>query len=373
MPPVYLPFMGGLEVLSSQILAELRARGHDVAVVTSMGEGDLPSDDVIDGISVRRCDVHRAIRNRDGVAILRAQSDTWRAVNQFRPDVIHAHDAPPMLWMYTRLNRDRPRPPIVMTLHNVMTRQYEENRQGMPGLLTLLREVEWLTGVSEDVVADARSLDPSVEGRISMIRNGVVTPPLAPVPVPDGPPAFLAIGRLVRQKAFHRAIDAIAALAPKHPDIRLTIVGVGALRDALEGQAAELGVAEHVHFAGEVAHDDIPALLSRHIALVMPSRFEGLPLVALEAAWMGRPVVGTAAPGLALAVVEGETGILVDRADRGALAAAMEELVLDRDLARRLGAGARRLAESEWSLAACVDGYEAIYERLVRGHPGADW
>jgi glycogen(starch) synthase len=254
-----------------------------------------------------------------------------------------------------------------MTLHNVMSRQYDDNRHGMPGLLTLVREVDWLTGVSEDVVDDAATLDPSVAGRITLIRNGVAEPALTPVPVPDGPPAFLAIGRLVRQKGFHRAIEAVAMLMPRLPDASLTIVGVGALRTGLEQLAADLGVADHVHFAGAVDHDDIPRLLSDHIALVMPSRYEGLPLVALEAAWMGRPVVGTQAPGLALAVVQDETGVLVDHRDRSALARAMEDLALDRDRARRLGAGARRLAEQEWSLPACVDAYEAVYRRLGTG------
>jgi glycosyltransferase involved in cell wall biosynthesis len=364
MPPVYLPFMGGLEVLSSQILAELSDRGHDVAVLTSVGDGDDPVDDVVEGVRVHRCDVHRAIQQRDGVRILRAQSDTWRFIRDYAPDVIHAHDAPPMLWMYLRVNRERPRPPILMTLHNVMSRQYDENHQGMPGLLTLLRDVDWLTGVSEDVVGDAVTLDPSVAGRITLIRNGVAEPALAPVPVPDGPPRFLAIGRLVRQKGFHRAIEAVAMLAARLPDVRLTVVGVGALRTPLERHAADLGVADHVHFAGAVDHDDIPKLLSDHIALVMPSRYEGLPLVALEAAWMGRPVVGTQAPGLALAVVQDETGVLVDHRDRAALARAMEDLALDRDRARRLGAGARRLAEKQWSLPACVDAYETLYRRL---------
>jgi glycosyltransferase involved in cell wall biosynthesis len=119
-----------------------------------------------------------------------------------------------------------------------------------------------------------------------------------------------------------------------------------------------------VVFAGAVDHEEIPAMLSRHVALVMPSRYEGLALVALEAAWMGRPVIGTRAPGLALAVVDGKTGLLVDADASGALAAAMEELAVDRARARRMGDAARRLAEAEWSLAACVDGYEQIYARL---------
>ena len=125
----------------------------------------------------------------------------------------------------------------------------------------------------------------------------------------------------------------MADLAPKYPDLRLTIVGVGPLLADLQRQAADLGVAGHIEFAGRVDHDDIAALLDQMVALVMPSLFEGLPLVALEAAWRARPVVGTTAPGLARAVVDGENGLLVDPEDPHALSAAMESLILDRDRA----------------------------------------
>lgn len=361
----YLPFMGGLEVLTGQLLDELQSRGHDVAVLTSKGaDQEVPDFEIVDGIPVRRTDIHQAIQARDGAAILRVQREIWECVREFAPDVIHAHDAAPALWLYLRLTRDRPHAPIVLTLHNVMSPHYAGNEQGLPGLITLIRAAAWVTGVSEDVVSDALVIDPSVADRISVIRNGVVEPALAPDPVPDGPAHFLAVGRLVPQKGFHRAIAAVAALAPRHPGLRLTIVGVGPLLGRLQDQANQLGVADRIEFAGTVAHDDLPALMNDAIGVVMPSRFEGLPLVALEAAWMARPVVGTVAPGLSQAVIDGETGLLVDPADPHALAAALESLILDRERARELGAEARHRMEREWSLAACVDGYEAVYRHL---------
>lgn len=361
---MYLPLMGGLEILTADILTELQARGHDVAVLTSHGAAHRPAREVLGGIPVIRTDTHHAIASRDGAAILRVQRETWEFIKEFAPDVIHTHDGAPALWLYLRVIRDRPRPPIVLTLHNVMSRQYTDNEQGLPGLMRLMRDADWLTGVSEDVVSDALSLDPSVAGRITVIRNGVPRPALRQSPVADGPARFLAIGRLVPQKGFDRAIDALASIAARGHDVRLTIIGIGPLRADLMSQAARLGISDRITFAGGVDHDEIAARMSDATALVMPSRFEGLPLVALEAAWMARPVVGTAAPGLSQAVVDGETGILVDPADPNALASALESLVVDRARARTLGDAALRRVEQEWSFAACVDGYEALYRRL---------
>ncbi len=313
MSALYLPFMGGLEVLTGQLMAEFQSRGHNVTILTSKGDRDLPDFEVMDGIPVHRTDSHEAIRARDGVAILRVQREIWECVNEFAPDVIHSHDAALSLWLYLRLIRDRPRPPMVLTLHNVMSRQFADNQQGLPGLLTLMRQAERLTGVSEDVVNDAIDLLPEIADKMTLVHNGVVPPEVAPTPVAsNGPAHLLAIGRLVPQKGFDRAIAAVAELAPRHPDLRLTIVGVGPLRAKLEAQAHAAGVADQVEFVGTVDHDEIPGMLRDSVALVMPSRFEGLPLVALEAAWMARPVVGTVAPGLSLAVTDGEDGILVD-------------------------------------------------------------
>src|SRR5262249_19752318 len=157
---------------------------------------------------------------------------------------------------------------------------------------------------------------------------------------------------------FDRAIDAVAALAPRFADLRLVVAGEGPRRAALEAQAARLGVAQHVDFVGVVDHADIPALIDRATAVVMPSRYEGMPLVALEAAGMGRPVIGTRAPGLDATVADDVTGLLVDPGDPPALAAAIEAVCVDRALATRLGHAARARAEREWSMDACVDAYE---------------
>lgn len=359
--PLYLPYTGGLEVLADQLAGELQARGHQLAVLTSSVVPDRVGPDVVNGIPVLRIDVPGVVARRDAVGILRVRREASEYVRDFRPDVVHAHDAPPALWLYLQAARG-PRPPILLTLHNVMRQHYPEIGGALSGLRTLLQEVDWVTGVSQDVVDDARVLEPSIAGRLSLVSTGIRSPDAGAAPVRDGPSRLLCVGRLVTQKGFDRALRATAILAARR-DVTLTIAGDGPLRDELVAQAHALGIAERVEFLGRVSGERVQELLSGAIVVVMPSRFEGLPLVALEAAWAARPVVGTAAPGLSEAVVHGETGLLVDGDDH-ALADAIEALLVDRKRARALGEAARRRAERSFSLSACVDGYVELYDAL---------
>ena len=358
----YRPHTGGLEILTEQLADELQRRGHEVSVLTSIAPGDRAGPDRLNGTNVWRNDVHGAVARRDYAAILREQRDSLEVVADLQPDVVHAHDAMPWTWLYLRATRGR-RPPVVQTLHNVLEGQYEFTGPGLTGLQTVLREADWVTGVSPDVVDDLRRAEPSIADRLSLVVNGIRPPTEAVEQVRDGPCRLVCVGRLVPQKGFDHAVRATATLAAQGHDVRLSILGDGPLRGPLVKLASELGIADHVDLVGEVPHDRVAAYLRDATIVVMPSRFEGLPLVALEAASMGRPIVGTAAPGLSQAVVDGTTGVLVH--DDGDLAAAIEGLIVDRDRARALGVAARVRVEELFSLSACVDGYLDVYGRVV--------
>jgi glycogen(starch) synthase len=358
---LYLPCTGGLEIFVDQLATELQRRGHEPSVLTACEVGGTAGPDLVNGVDVIRSDVHDVIAKRDFAGILRVQRETCEVVRDLRPDVIHVHDAAPSLWMYQRGAR-RPRPPVLMTLHSVMSEHYAVMGAALPGLRTVMRDVDWVTGVSRDVVHDALRLEPSIANRLSLVPTGIRAE-VAATPVCDGPSRLLCVGRLAIEKGFDRALLATAILTSRHDDVTLTIAGDGPLRAELTARAHELGIMEWVEFLGAVPHDRVWDHLSDATVVVMPSRFEGLPLVALEAAWAARPVVGIAAPGLSAAVVHGETGLLVD-GDEHALAAAIEELLVNRARARVLGAAARRLAEQAFSLSACVDRYVDLYERL---------
>ncbi|MGI8608536.1 MAG: glycosyltransferase family 4 protein [Candidatus Dormibacteria bacterium] len=359
--PLYLPWLGGLEILCSQLLAELVARGHEVAVLTAVNDHSVPlGEDVVQGVRVLRTDVYEA-RREVPMDLLLIQREVARFTADFAPDVTHAHDPGALLWVYQRGAARRS--PLLVTIHNVMTHHAPKQLESMARMVRL---ADWVVGVSDDVVQDTRTFASLSAGRESVVVNGVVPPGPAPAPVADGPARLLSVGRLVPQKGFDLALEALALVVRERPEVRLDIVGEGPEERHLREQIKALGLVQHARLLGRVEHARIAGLMAAATAVVMPSRFEGMPLVALEAGRTGRPVVGTAAPGLRCAVVDGHTGLLVPAEDPRALAAALLRVVDDRDLARKLGAAARERIEVEHSLTRCVDEYEELYSRLVQ-------
>jgi glycosyltransferase involved in cell wall biosynthesis len=166
------------------------------------------------------------------------------------------------------------------------------------------------------------------------------------------------VGRLEKQKGVDVLLDGFARLDPA---AQLWIVGDGSLRGELEEKARTLGVLDRVRFEGAVA--DASPFYWGADAFSIASRWEGLPLALLEAQAAGLPVVAAAAGGVAEAIREGTTGCLVPREDPKALAHAMQQVMNDSGLARRLGYEAARQAREEWSWERMVSAYEVLYER----------
>jgi glycogen synthase len=141
----------------------------------------------------------------------------------------------------------------------------------------------------------------------------------------------LFVGRLAEQKGV-RTLLAAARLVDAH----VVLVGDGPERKRLEQRAPE-----RVHFVGFVPHEQIPAILANGDVLVLPSRYEELGAVLVEALWAGLPVVASRVGGVPEIVRDGETGILVPPGDPRALAAALNRVLGDEALAQRLRANAR--------------------------------
>jgi len=148
----------------------------------------------------------------------------------------------------------------------------------------------------------------------------------APIPLPDGAPRFVAIGRFVEQKGQLLALDALAQLTKTHPAAHLTLIGDGEMRGEIEARIAELSLTSNVTLTGWVDEARILSELQNAHALLMPSFAEGLPMVIMEAMAAGRLVIATYIAGTPELVQDGVTGWLVPAGDASALAQAMDTL-----------------------------------------------
>ena len=215
------------------------------------------------------------------------------------------------------------------------------------------------------------------ESRLGTIYSGIEPPrePAAPLEelrratrenfgwAADAPVVFFA-GRLMTQKGVDILLDVMDLIQHVRPDVRTLIAGEGPLRPQLEETTHAYRLDDRVRFLGH--RDDVPALLAASDVLVLPSRYEGLPNIVLEAMRLGKPVVATAAPGTTELVVDGETGLLAPVDDAPALARALRKVLGDADLARSLGNAGRARVEAEFSAAVMVERFASLYESLAR-------
>lgn len=177
-------------------------------------------------------------------------------------------------------------------------------------------------------------------------------------------PVVLFVGRLAAQKCVDDLLKAIDLLQHVQPDLRTLIVGEGPLRERLEEIARAFDLDGRVRFLGH--RDDVPRLMAAADIVVLPSSYEGLPNVVLEAMRFRKPVVATAAPGTTEVVVDGETGVLVPVGNSMLLARAIRDLVRDPALARRLGEAGRARVEAQFRVDTMVAQFAELYENLAR-------
>jgi len=177
-------------------------------------------------------------------------------------------------------------------------------------------------------------------------------------------PVVGTVARLEEErKGISEFIEMAADVARRWPRARFIVVGDGRLRARLEREAADLGLAGRCMFTGY--REDVPRLLAAMNVAVFPSSYEAGPYVMLEAMAMTRPVVITPT-GLALDLIKpGLTGVLVPFHDPAALSRAVDQLLSDPDLARRLGQAGHDIVAKDFSTDAMVEAVAGLYDELI--------
>ena len=189
-------------------------------------------------------------------------------------------------------------------------------------------------------------------------------------PFPGLPrPRIAFVGRLAPQKSVPTLVAATSLLARR--DAHVVLVGDGPDRPAVEREIAARGLGDRVRVIGFVPHARVPAVLQHADLLVLPSVYEELGSVLLEAMQAGLPVVATRTGGIPDVVTDGVTGLLVPPSDPAALGRAIDRVLGSPELARRLAdAGRERAKGYDWNALAgrVLDVYRAVLARRAAGY-----
>jgi glycosyltransferase involved in cell wall biosynthesis len=327
----------------------------------------------------------------------------WRALRRFRPHVVQVHESDGALAaVLVRAVRGSIAPrPLLAALLQVSyveelkavrplvagSKRFDGKILGSPGgveirfrwlkapfqiLLGLItaRAADLVLAPSAATAAEIRR-DYRVEdvGVIPNVTGGLA---IAPAGEMEGPPGYLLfVGRLRIRKGVEVLLEALRELRGRVPGAVLKIAGDGEHRAALERKAAGLGLlGSAVTFLGTRDGSRVRTLLAGAAALVVPSIYEGMPLVVLEAMERGVPVVASAVSGIPEVVVDGETGWLVPPEDPEALADALEEVLADAPEARRRGEAGRRRIEERYRPAVAAASWRAAVQGKLGGSFG---
>lgn len=291
---------------------------------------------------------------RPAVAVPR----TYRALRRLRPDVVYP-------WLEEASATVAPAAralgiPVVVARRSVCGSPAERWAFFRVPIRRAERRAALVTGNSEAVLEEAvaRGVAPD---RLRLVRNG--HPPVAPLPAPDGPTVALGYVANYRPEKGHARLLAALELVRAQTPWRVDMVGGGPLREQVAAEAAARGLGDRVNAGGAI--DDVRGFWAEHDVALLLSDNEGSPNALIEAALIGRPLVGTDGGGTR-EIVSPEGGMLVRPEDPERIAAAIERLIDDRELRLRLGEGARRhaldLHDLEKSVQAHID---ALNEALT--------
>lgn len=237
------------------------------------------------------------------------------------------------------------------------------------------RLVNGFIAVSDEVKEAMVEIIGPIQDKITVIRNGVDVKrygqPVDKARVQsqlglEANARLIAVVGTLREPKGHRyMVEAMATVAPQHPDVHVLFVGEGHLREELRAQVEKLNLGQWVHFLGN--RNDVPDLLAASELFVLPSLWEGLSMALLEAMAAGKPIVATAVSGTTQVMIPGKTGLVVPPRDSRALADAVIQLLSNPAQAQMMGQAARQHAKMNFSAQKQADEHLVLYHSLLEG------
>lgn len=362
------PFLGGGQAHLLALAAGLDKVRFDVAVAAMPG-GPLETEAGKAGLPFWPVPLRKRLSG-NGIP------EIARLLRENGIDILHTHGGVAGLFG-RRAARRAGTPVVVHTLHGIHYLHYRNPLLKYILVLDerrLARRTDAVIFVSEADYDRGERWRLVPRSRMRLIRNGV-----APDPGTDpeslrrrgelraalklAPPVIGAVSRLHRQKGVIHLLRAAPDILKRRPEAKIVIAGGGPLEGDIRRFAARAGLDRHVQILGE--RPDARDLLSLFDVFVLPSFWEGLPLVLIEAASLGKPIVASAIDGVREVLRDGETGLLVPPGKPRELAAAIVRVLEDPALAARLGATAQLDIPPRFTLERMVGETQNLYLELA--------
>jgi glycogen(starch) synthase len=362
--------VGGVAAHVDGLSHALAQAGHEVVVFT-LAHPQSPPVTVDGGVTIRRARTDLPwLPDEDLVARVASANhhvvQLASAVPGWRPDVVHAHDWQ-VAWAADTL----------ATLHGVRLvatfHTTERGRHGgrvPPGVAAAVHSVEsWLAHRADAVVASSRFMTNEVlvgfelaTEQAHRVPNGIDPTWWSAGEYPaEREPLVVTWGRVQYEKGFQLLAPAMALLRPRIPGIQCVVGGRGSYLPELQSQIDIEGVSDLVHLPGFLGDDHLRDLVHRAGCVAIPSLYEPFGIVALEALAGGAPLIVARTGGLAELVEGTGAGLLFEPGNAAELAACIELILTDDDVAAELRANAAVLLAERYSWKAIADATTAIY------------
>lgn len=349
----------------------LLARDHQVSLIFSpqrAESGFLESIGELPRLDTHALPMERSVTFSDIAKCLELK----RLIGKAGPfDLLHGHSS--KAGALLRLAQLGKKVPVVYTPHAPITMDPELSALARTAYSSVER---LLTGLCDRIVCVSPAERDHLlslgfpEHKLRVVCNGIDTLPRQDrsrvrdtMGIDADTVCFGFVGRITHQKAVDHALPAFAAVCREESNTRLVIVGDGPDLNAMKKLSADLGISHHVIFAGAASGTE---LMAGFDVFLMPSRYEGMPYVLLEAAASSLPIVMTDVGGADLVVRDAENGYVVGRAQHDALVDRLMSLARQPELRQRMSIRSAEIA-ADFSLDRMISGTLSVYEELVAG------
>lgn len=347
-PTLFFPNIGGLEKMVHSLAVSLCKKDHEVIVLSNSEKKEKL---IIDGISVFTFPLISSLFSYRLPLIREILEDISKLLETFAPDIVNIHGWFEAFAFFQVRALKKSNVPVCLTVHRLLEQEHYQTEN----CVKLWQRAQAVSTISYAIVPDVP------HPFLQTIYNGL---PLSNTPLtPLCKNELLLVGRLTEEKCFHITFHSVKLLLPKHPNLRLTLIGDGPEYDMLWELKQSLDIP--IKMPGFIPPEGVKDFIDRSTLVLVPSYYESFSLVALEAALRGRPVVASRVLGLKEVVEEGKTGLLVEPQNPIALAAAIDTLLSNPLQMEQMGKAAFERASHLFNIETTTNNYLRMYEQSI--------